>query len=247
MTWSFADGFLRSEKTIVHNRKFVPKREGNGRVHDRVLRIIPGCRRRRHRRCRHYGRRHHREGRRYRGRHHYREGRRYYGRRRYRRNVVVAEAASGALRNRRRKRPPWLLCSESKVLCAFGTALSPTVIVARASIKACLAVERSSMAKACPPAEAAPSSEMSLAAVLCLSIDARMMRRARLPLAPRLPTNAFMSRRTRLLPVKAHPSPAGACLLRSKARAIFAMRWSATQKPPSSSSCRARRPHLTFQ
>ena len=163
------------------------------------------------------------------------------------RNVVVAEAASGALRNRRRKRPPWLLCLESKVLCAFGTALSPTVTVARASIEACLAVERSSMAKACPPAEAAPSSEMSLAAVLCLSIDTRMMRRARLPLAPRLPTNAFVSRRARLLSARAHPSPAGACLLRSKARAIFAMRWSATQKPPSNSSCRARRPHLTFQ
>lgn len=162
-------------------------------------------------------------------------------------NVVVAEAASGALRNRRRKRPPWLLCSESKALCAFGMALSPTVTVARASIKACLAVERSSMAKARPPVEAALSSEMSLAAVPCLSIDTRMMRRARLPLAPRLPTNAFMSRRTRLPTVKAHPSPAGACLLRSRARAIFAMRWSATQKPPSSSSCRARRPHLTFQ
>ena len=162
------------------------------------------------------------------------------------RNVVVAEAASGALRNRRRKRPPWLLCSESKVLCAFGTALSPTATVARALI-ACLAVERSSMAKACPPAEAAPSSEMSLAAVLCLSIDTRMMRRARLPLAPRLPTNTFMSRRTRLLPVEAHPSPAGACPPRSKARAIFATRWSATQKPPSNSLCRARRPHLTFQ
>ena len=143
-------------------------------------------------------------------------------------NVVVAEAASGALRNRRRKRPPWLLCSESKVLCAFGTALSPTVTVARALI-ARLAVERSSPTKAGPPVEPALSSEMSLAAV------------------PRLPTNAFMSRRTRLLPVKAHPSPAGACLLRSKARAIFVMCWSATQKPPSSSSCRARRPHLTFQ
>lgn len=159
-------------------------------------------------------------------------------------NVVVAEAASGALRNRRRKRPPWLLCSESKALCAFGMALSPTVTVARALI-ACLAVERSSMAKARPPAEVALSSEMSLAAVPCLSIDTRMMRRARLPLAPRLPTNAFMSCRTCLPPVKAHPSSAGACLSRSRALAIFAMRWSATQKPPSSYSCRARRPHLT--
>ena len=123
----------------------------------------------------------------------------------YRRNVVVAEAASGVLRNRRRKRPPWLLCSESKVLCAFGTALSPTVTVARALIGT------RPLTEAC------------------------------------LPTNAFMSRRTRLPTVKAHPSPAGACLLRSRARAIFAMRWSATQKPPSNSSCRARRPHLTFQ
>ena len=176
-------------------------------------------------------------------------------------NVVVVEAASGALRNRRRKRPPWLLCSESKVLCAFGTALSPTVTVARASIKACLAVERSSTAKACPPAEAAPSSEMSLAAVLRLPTNAFMSRRtcllpvkvhpspagARLPLAPRLSTGAFMSCRTCRAPARAYPSPAGARLTRSKARAIFAMRWSATQKPPSNSSCRARRPHLTFQ
>ena len=153
------------------------------------------------------------------------------------RNVVVAEAASGALRNRRRKRPPWLLCSESKVLCAFGTALSPTVTVARALIGT------RPLTEACLPTNAFMSRRTCLLPAKMHPSPAG----AHLPLAPRLPIGAFMSRRTRLLSVKAHPSPAGACLLRSKARAIFAMRWSATQKPPSNSSCRARRPHLTFQ
>ena len=155
----------------------------------------------------------------------------------YRRNVVVAEAASGVLRNRRRKRPPWLLCSESKVLCAFGTALSPTVTVARALIGT------RPLTEACLPTNAFMSRRTCLLPAKMHPSPAG----ARLPLAPRLPTNAFMSRRTRQPPARAHPSPAGACLLRSRARAIFAMRWSATQKPPSSSSCRARRPHLIFR
>ena len=43
LTWPFRKRFLRSKNFIVHNRKFVPKREGNGHVHDRVHRIIPGC------------------------------------------------------------------------------------------------------------------------------------------------------------------------------------------------------------
>lgn len=41
LTWYFVELFLHSEKSIVHNRKFVPKRERNGRVHDKVHRIIP--------------------------------------------------------------------------------------------------------------------------------------------------------------------------------------------------------------
>lgn len=147
----FCRALLHSEKSIVHNRKFVPKRERNGHVHDRVHRIIPRCGRRRHYgRCRHHGRRCH-----------YGRRRHYFGRRRYRRNVVVAEAASGALRNRRRKRPPWLLCLESKVLCASGTALSLAVAVARALIgtrpltEACLPTNAFMSRRTCrPPARA---------------------------------------------------------------------------------------------
>ena len=163
LTWYFVGIFLHSEKSIVHNRKFVPKRERNGHVHDRVHRIIPRCGRRRHYgRCCHHGRRRHygrccHHGRRC----HYGRRRHYFGRRRHRRNVVVAEAASGALRNRRRKRPPWLLCSESKVLCASGTALSPAVTVARALIgtrpltEACLPTNAFMSRRTCrPPARA---------------------------------------------------------------------------------------------
>ena len=60
---------------------------------------------------------------------------------------VSIEGASGASHNRRRKRPPWLLCSESKVLCAFGTASSLVVTLVHASIEVRLVAERPSPAK----------------------------------------------------------------------------------------------------
>ncbi len=103
LTWPFRKRFLRSINFIVHNRKFVPKREGNGHVHDRVHRIIPGCGR--YRLCGNGV-----------------AAKKPLSRKQTptSRKAVVGEAAFGALHSRRRKRPPWLLCSEDRALCAFG-------------------------------------------------------------------------------------------------------------------------------